>query len=78
MTISANDIVVCYSHGVVTGTCRNGQAFSFPVKGNRRLRDASEEALSNIRISPSGLHWPDLDEDLSFVGLLQGDYGQHV
>ena len=28
------------------------------------------------QVSPFGLHWPDLDEDLSFRGLLEGDYGQ--
>jgi predicted nucleotidyltransferase len=24
-----------------------------------------------------GLHWPDLDEDLSFRGILAGNHGQH-
>jgi hypothetical protein len=28
-------------------------------------------------VSPYGLHWPDLDEDLSSRGLLEGDYGQN-
>ncbi|MFH0926283.1 MAG: hypothetical protein V1872_11770 [bacterium] len=27
-------------------------------------------------MSPYGLHWPDLDENLSFKGLLEEDYGQ--
>jgi hypothetical protein len=30
-----------------------------------------------MEISPYGIHWPELDEDLSFQGLLRGDYGQH-
>jgi hypothetical protein len=30
----------------------------------------------HIEISPFGLHWPDLDEDLSFHGLLEGNRGQ--
>ena len=25
---------------------------------------------------PFGLHWPDLDEDLSIRGILAGDFGQ--
>jgi hypothetical protein len=29
-----------------------------------------------VEVSPFGLHWPDLDEDLSFEGLLRGDFGQ--
>jgi hypothetical protein len=32
--------------------------------------------LNHIEISPFGLHWPELNEDLSFRGLLEGDYGQ--
>ena len=48
----------------------------FPVAGNPRLAHGTPEQLNNIEISPFGLHWPDLDEDLSFAGLLQGDFGQ--
>jgi hypothetical protein len=32
--------------------------------------------LNNVEISPFGLHWPELDEDLSFAGLKRGDFGQ--
>jgi len=45
----------------------------------KRLQHAmrgTPQQLNNIEISPFGLHWPDLDEDLSFRGLLKGDFGQ--
>lgn len=48
----------------------------FPVAGNPRLSVGTPQQLNNIEVSPFGLHWPDLDEDLSFRGLLAGDYGQ--
>jgi hypothetical protein len=32
--------------------------------------------MRTIEISPFGLDWPDLDEDLSFHGLLEGNHGQ--
>jgi hypothetical protein len=32
--------------------------------------------VSRIEISPFGLQWPTLDEDLSFAGILAGRYGQ--
>jgi hypothetical protein len=48
----------------------------FPIEGNPRLEGKADTALSNIEISPFGLHWPDLDEDLSIRGILAGDYGQ--
>jgi len=48
----------------------------FPVAGNPLLSKGTDEQLNNVEVSPFGLHWPDLDEDLSFRGLLEGDYGQ--
>jgi hypothetical protein len=54
----------------------SGLDFSFPICGNPRLEGKSEQSLSNIEVSPLGLHWPDLDEDLSIRGILAGDYGQ--
>jgi hypothetical protein len=50
---------------------------SFSIKVNPRLESAEEADLGRIEISPFGLHWPTLDEDLSFVGILDGRYGQH-
>jgi hypothetical protein len=54
----------------------SGLDFSFPIQGNPRLEGQPERSLSNIEVSPLGLHWPDLDEDLSIRGILAGDYGQ--
>jgi hypothetical protein len=54
-----------------------GSEIRFPVAQNPRLAHGTAEQLSRMEISPFGIHWPDLDEDLSFRGLLAGDYGQH-
>jgi hypothetical protein len=54
----------------------SGHEVSFPIKGNLRLESAAEEHVGRIEISPFGLHWPTLDEDLSFEGILAGCYGQ--
>jgi len=35
----------------------------------------SEDDVGKIEISPFGLHWPTLDEDLSLEGILAGRYG---
>ena len=70
----------------VTARCRDGQVIvtmksgleiRFPVAQNPRLARGNETQLNNIEISPFGLHWPDLDEDLSFHGIMEGDFGQH-
>ena len=54
----------------------SGLDFSFPVQGNPRLEGKPDPLLSEIEVSPFGLHWPSLDEDLSIKGILAGDYGQ--
>ena len=56
----------------------DGSEFSFPIDGNWRLEGATPEQLNNIEVDEDGLHWPDIDEDLSFAGLLRGDHGQYV
>ena len=54
----------------------SGLDFSFPVQGNPLLEGKSDGLLLAIEVSPFGLHWPGLDEDLSIKGILAGDYGQ--
>lgn len=60
----------------VTVHFKSGHSLSFPIQGNVRLEKATEIQLNQIELSPFGLHWPALDEDLSFEGIMRGDYGQ--
>ena len=62
--------------GHILVSMESGVEIRFPVAGNPRLSNGTPERLGNIEVSPFGLHRPDLDEDLSFRGLLEGDYGQ--
>ncbi len=66
-----------FRDGEIIIAMRSGAEIRFPVSANPRLAFGTPEQLSKIEISPFGIHWPDLDEDLSFRGLLAGDYGQH-
>ena len=50
----------------------------FPIIKNTRLKNGTPAQLNNIEISPFGLHWLDLDEDLSFKGLMSGSFGQKM
>lgn len=63
--------------GKVIIAMESGVEIRFPVAGNPRLASGTPKQLTNIEVSHYGLHWPDLDEDLSFRGLLEGDYGQN-
>jgi len=55
----------------------SGAEIRFPVADNPRLAPGSHEQLNHIELSHFGLHWPDLDEDLPFRGLLEGNHGQY-
>ena len=74
LTDSARSAV--FRDGQIIIAMESGTEIRFPVAQNPRLAHGTAEQLSRIEISPFGIHWPDLDEDLSFRGLLRGDYGQ--
>ena len=67
-----------FADGRFQVTLPDGGMFSFPIAGNWRLEGATHEQLNNVEVDDEGLHWPDIDEDLSFSGLLLGDHGQYV
>lgn len=53
---------------------KDGRQISVPIKWYPRLAHASAAEISNWKICGGGygIHWPDLDEDLSTEGLLRG------
>lgn len=65
-----------FRDGQIIIAMQSGSQIRFPVARNPRLAHGTDEQLNKIEISPFGIHWPDLDEDLSFRGLLAGDHGQ--
>ncbi|HXJ91612.1 MAG TPA: DUF2442 domain-containing protein [Terriglobia bacterium] len=52
----------------------DGRTISVPLAWYPRLFDATPEQRRNWQISGAGfgIHWPDVDEDLSTEGLLRG------
>ncbi|MEY2562457.1 MAG: hypothetical protein QOH88_650 [Verrucomicrobiota bacterium] len=65
-----------FNDGSIIVSMESGTEIRFPVANNPRLAKGTPKQLNNIEISPLGLHWPELDEDLSFRGLIKGDCGQ--
>ncbi len=51
----------------------DGREISVPLEWFLSLRDASREQLENWRFigKGEGIHWKDLDEDISIKGLLR-------
>ncbi len=52
----------------------DGRTISVPLAWYPRLLNASKAELQNWQVSGGGygIHWPDIDEDLSTEGLLRG------
>jgi hypothetical protein len=50
----------------------DGRTLGVPLAWFPRLLDATREQLENYELSPCGLHWEELDEDISVAGLLAG------
>ncbi len=51
----------------------DGKDYQIDVAGeSERLRKATQAQRENFEVSPAGygIHWPDLDEDLSIDGLI--------
>jgi hypothetical protein len=63
-----------YDSGYVTVRIAGTVEIRFPITASVRLAKGTEAQLKNIEVSPFGLHWPDLDEDLPFKGLLNGEF----
>ena len=78
-TLELNSVAVeaFAENGFVCVRFNDGREIRFPAAKNRRLRAATPEQLNNIEIicQGSGLHWPDVDEDLSILGILEGRLG---
>ena len=51
----------------------NKKVLTHPISSSQLLADATEEQRSNYELLGKGIgiHWPDLDEDLSLKGFLQ-------
>ena len=69
---------VCVDPAFVRITLKDGREISFPWKTNVKLSNGTAEQRANVELicAGTGLHWPQLDEDLSVIGIMEGRYGQ--
>jgi len=65
--------VKCTEHDLQV-TLMDGRTISVPLAWYPRLLHATKKQRKNWRVSAGGygIHWPDVDEDLSTEGLLRG------
>ena len=80
MAISTVEMQVPNAQGVLVAEDRlvielsDGRSISVPLAWFPRLQHASSEERNRWRLigKGSGIHWEDLDEDLSVAGILMG------
>jgi hypothetical protein len=53
-------------------TLAGGQKIVTPLRWYPRLLQASAKQRARYELSPFGVHWPEIDEDLSVQGMLRG------
>ncbi len=65
---------IAVSADTLTAELSDGRTISVPLDWYPRLTHATPEERDNWRLiaDGEGIHWPDLDEDLSVEGLLAG------
>jgi hypothetical protein len=65
------------SRGWVVVRLDDDREVRFRADKSRRLREGTATAVQNVELvcNGRGLHWPDLDEDLSVQGILEGRFG---
>ena len=58
----------------ITAELAEGRTISVPLAWSWRLSQATPEQRANWRLigSGEGVHWPDVDEDISVRGMLDG------
>lgn len=54
----------------------DGRKIIIPLVWFPRLENSTKDQLENYELlgDGDGIHWPDIDEDLSVAGLLRGDH----
>lgn len=70
MTISATS--VRFDDDSMWINLTDGRTFGVPLAWFPRLLNASPEQRARVELSRTGLHWEELDEDISIAGLIAG------
>ncbi|HWN74913.1 MAG TPA: DUF2442 domain-containing protein [Candidatus Udaeobacter sp.] len=70
---------VSFTEDSLSVSLRDGRKISVPLTWFPKLLHATAEQRNNWKVAGAGygIHWPDIDEDLSTEGLLRGAPAPH-
>ena len=71
---NARALDVRFADGQLVVDLRDGRTIATPIIWYPRLRDATDAQRANWELNGSGfgIHWPEVDEDLSVAAMLEG------
>jgi len=72
MDILVKPLAVRFDDATMWVDLDDGRTLGVPLAWFPRLLDGSPEDRAKVRIGTVGLHWEELDEDISIAGLLAG------
>jgi hypothetical protein len=69
----AKAVDVTVDDSMLRVTLADGRELAIPIEWSPRLRNATPEQRSNWRFigTGQGIHWPEIDEDISIASLLR-------
>ena len=75
--VASNDpqiMAVEVTDDLITAHLADGRTISVPLAWSWRLSNATSEQRQHFEIigTGQGVHWPDVDEDISAIGMLTG------
>lgn len=72
LQVKIKDVTV--TDEMITATLMDGRIISVPLEWSWRLAEATPEQRNNFEMigDGHGVHWPDIDEDISAEGMLYG------
>lgn len=72
MTSSPRPTDVRFDDAQMWVDLEDGRTLGIPLVWFPRLLHATPQQRADFFLSPSGLHWDEIDEDISIAGLLAG------
>ena len=65
-------VSVSFTDDMMSTTLEDGRIITVPIAWYPRLLNATPEQRAKYELSPAGVHWDEIDEDISVEGMLIG------
>jgi hypothetical protein len=72
MTVSPEPLAVRFDEDSFWVDLEDGRTLGVPLAWFPRLLHATPDQRAKVELSSVGLHWDEIDEDISIAGLLAG------